>query len=185
MEIFVVSNINKREAEKERKTKVMMCLSPLSRSSSSSSSYEKGDVMNSSDINQSVSKQSSTNQNENVLCMPVSRIPPRAPTARFSVSDSVAFFVAMFLFYESRYWVDYSFVTNKKNKQTLFACVCVLVERRFRILQITKIYAESVCVNKRALERVRVRRNCDDVSSEKFGFFFLSEITQPKKRHKK
>ena len=133
--------------------------------------------MNSSDINQSVSKQSSTNQNENVLCMPVSRIPPRAPTARFSVSDSVAFFVAMFLFYESRYWVDYSFVTNKKNKQTLFACVCVLVERRFRILQITKIYAESVCVNKRALERVRVRRNCDDVSSEKFGFFFLSEIT--------
>ena len=62
--------------------------------------------MNSSDINQSVSKQSSTNQNENenVLCMPVSRIPPRAPTARFSVSDSVAFFVAMFLFYESRYW---------------------------------------------------------------------------------
>ena len=68
------------------------------------SSYEKGDVMNSSDINQSVSKQSSTNQNENVLCMPVSRIPPRAPTARFSVSDSVAFFVAMFLFYESRYW---------------------------------------------------------------------------------
>jgi hypothetical protein len=73
--------------------------------------------------------------------------------------------------------VDYSFVTNKKNKQTLFACVCVLVERRFRILQISKIYAESVCVNKRALERVRVRRNCDDVSSEKFGFFFLSEIT--------
>lgn len=72
--------------------------------------------------------------------------------------------------------MDYSFVTNKKNKQTLFACVCVLVERRFRILQITKIYAESVCVNKRALERVRVRR-CDDVSSEKFGFFFLSEIT--------
>lgn len=63
--------------------------------------------------------------------------------------------------------------------------MCVLVERRFRILQITKIYAESVCVNKRALERVRVRRNCDDVSSEKFGFFFLSEITQPKKRHKK
>ena len=62
--------------------------------------------MNSSDINQSVSKQSSTNQNENenVLCMPVSRIPPAAPTARFSVSDSVAFFVAMFLFYESRYW---------------------------------------------------------------------------------
>lgn len=50
--------------------------------------------------------------------------------------------------------MDYSFVTNKKNKQTLFACVCVLVERRFRILQITKIYAESVCVNKRALERV-------------------------------
>ena len=73
--------------------------------------------------------------------------------------------------------MDYSFVTNKKNKQTLFACVCVLVERRFRILQITKIYAQSVCVNKRALERVRVRRNCDDVSSEKFGFFFLSEIT--------
>jgi hypothetical protein len=34
-----------------------------------------------------------------------------------------------------------------------------------------------VFVNKRALERVRVRRNCDDVSSEKFGFFFLSEIT--------
>ena len=70
--------------------------------------------------------------------------------------------------------MDYSFVTNKKNKQTLFACVCVLVERRFRILQITKIYAESVCVNKRALARVRVRRNCDDVSSEKFllfGFF--------------
>ena len=82
--------------------------------------------------------------------------------------------------------MDYSFVTNKKNKQTLFACVCVLVERRFRILQITKIYAEkSVFVIKRALERVRVRRNCDDVSSEKFGFFFLSEITQPKKRHKK
>jgi hypothetical protein len=68
--------------------------------------------------------------------------------------------------------VDYSFVTNKKNKQTLFACVCVLVERRFRILQITKIYAESVFVNKRALERVRVRRDCDDVSNEKFGFFF-------------
>ena len=43
-----------------------------------------------------------------------------------------------------------------------------------------RIYAESVCVNKRALERVRVRRNCDDVSSEKFGFFFLSEITQQK-----
>ena len=65
--------------------------------------------------------------------------------------------------------------------------MCVLVERRFRILQITKIYAESVCVNKRALERVRVRRNCDDVSSEKFGFFFLSEITQqkPTQRHKK
>ena len=81
--------------------------------------------------------------------------------------------------------MDYSFVTNKKNKQTLFACVCVLVERRFRILQITKIYAESVCVNKRALERVRVRRNCDDVSSEKFGFFFLSEITQPKKTPQK
>ena len=53
--------------------------------------------------------------------------------------------------------------------------MCVLVERRFRILQITKIYAECVCVNKRALERVRVRRNCDDVSSEKFGFFFLIE----------
>ena len=77
--------------------------------------------------------------------------------------------------------MDYSFVTNKKNKQTLFACVCVLVERRFRILQITKIYAESVFVNKRALERVRVRRNCDDVSSEKFGFFFLIiEITNNK-----
>lgn len=60
--------------------------------------------------------------------------------------------------------MDYSFVTNKKNKQTLFACVCVLVERRFRILQITKIYAESVFVNKRALERVRVRRDCDDVA---------------------
>ena len=70
--------------------------------------------------------------------------------------------------------MDYSFVTNKKNKQTLFACVCVLVERRFRILQITKIYAESVFVNKRALERVRVRRDCDDVSNEKFGFFLIS-----------
>ena len=49
--------------------------------------------------------------------------------------------------------------------------MCVLVERRFRILQTTKIYAESVFVNKRALERVRVRRDCDDVSNEKFGFF--------------
>jgi chromatin remodeling complex protein RSC6 len=78
--------------------------------------------------------------------------------------------------------VDYSFVTNKKNKQTLFACVCVLVERRFRILQITKIYAESVFVNKRALERVRVRRDCDDVSNEKFGFFFISHRNQKQKQ---
>ena len=86
--------------------------------------------------------------------------------------------------------MDYSFVTNKKNKQTLFACVCVLVERRFRILQITKIYAESVCVNKRALERVRVRRNCDDVSSEKFLLFdffsfLFSQQKQPCNAHKK
>jgi hypothetical protein len=78
--------------------------------------------------------------------------------------------------------VDYSFVTNKKNKQTLFACVCVLVERRFRILQITKIYAESVFVNKRALERVRVRRDCDDVSNEEFGFFFISHRNQKQKQ---
>ena len=78
--------------------------------------------------------------------------------------------------------MDYSFVTNKKNKQTLFACVCVLVERRFRILQITKIYAESVFVNKRALERVRVRRDCDDVSNEKFGFFFLKNRNQKQKQ---
>ena len=79
--------------------------------------------------------------------------------------------------------MDYSFVTNKKNKQTLFACVCVLVERRFRILQITKIYAEkSVFVIKRALERVRVRRDCDDVSNEKFGFFFISHRNQKQKQ---
>ena len=78
--------------------------------------------------------------------------------------------------------MDYSFVTNKKNKQTLFACACVLVERRFRILQITKIYAESVFVNKRALERVRVRRDCDDVSNEKFGFFFISHRNQKQKQ---
>ena len=78
--------------------------------------------------------------------------------------------------------MDYSFVTNKKNKQTLFACVCVLVERRFRILQTTKIYAESVFVNKRALERVRVRRDCDDVSNEKFGFFFLKNRNQKQKQ---
>lgn len=78
--------------------------------------------------------------------------------------------------------MDYSFVTNKKNKQTLFACVCVLVERRFRILQITKIYAESVFVNKRALERVRVRRDCDDVSNEKFGFFLISHRNQKQKQ---
>lgn len=78
--------------------------------------------------------------------------------------------------------MDYSFVTNKKNKQTLFACVCVLVERRFRILQITKIYAESVFVNKRALERVRVRRDCDDVPNEKFGFFLISHRNQKQKQ---
>ena len=61
--------------------------------------------------------------------------------------------------------------------------MCVLVERRFRILQITKIYAESVCVNKRALERAWVRRNCDDVSSEKFllfGFSFFSFLFSQK-----
>ena len=80
--------------------------------------------------------------------------------------------------------MDYSFVTNKKNKQTLFACVCVLVERRFRILQITKIYPESVFVNKRALERVRVRRDCDDVSRMRnlVSFFSSSKSktkTQP------
>ena len=80
--------------------------------------------------------------------------------------------------------MDYSFVTNKKNKQTLFACVCVLVERRFRILQITKIYAESVFVNKRALERVRVRRDCDDVARMRnlVSFFSSSKSktkTQP------
>ena len=79
--------------------------------------------------------------------------------------------------------MDYSFVTNKKNKQTLFACVCVLVERRFRILQITKIYAEkSVFVIKRALERVRVRRDCDDVSNEKFGFFLISPHRNQKQK---
>tara|TARA_B100000497_G_C7451988_1_gene280102 strand:- start:74 stop:511 length:438 start_codon:yes stop_codon:yes gene_type:complete len=79
--------------------------------------------------------------------------------------------------------VDYSFVTNKKNKQTLFACVCVLVERRFRILQITKIYAEkNVFVIKRALERVRVRRDCDDVSNEKFGFFLISPHRNQKQK---
>jgi len=84
--------------------------------------------------------------------------------------------------------VDYSFVTNKKNKQTLFACVCVLVERRFRILQITKIYAESVFVNKRALERVRVRRDCDDVSRMRNLVSFFSKIEIKNKnnqRHKK
>ena len=88
--------------------------------------------------------------------------------------------------------MDYSFVTNKKNKQTLFACACVLVERRFRILQITKIYAVCVCVcvSKRALERVRVRRNCDDVSSEKFLLFdffsfLFSQQKQPCNAHKK
>ena len=72
--------------------------------------------------------------------------------------------------------MDYSFLTNKKNKQTLFACVCVLVERRFRILQITKIYAESVFVNKRALERVRVRRDCDDVARMRNLVSFFSKI---------
>ena len=84
--------------------------------------------------------------------------------------------------------MDYSFVTNKKNKQTLFACVCVLVERRFRILQITKIYAESVFVNKRALERVRVRRDCDDVSRMRNLVSFFSKIEIKNKnnqRHKK
>ena len=110
---------------------MMMCL-PLSHSSSSSSSssssYEKGDVMNSSDINQSVSKQSSTNQNENVLCMPVSRIPPRAPTARFSVSDSVAFFVAMFLFY-ARVDIGGLLFCNKQEKQTNSFCLRVRFSR--------------------------------------------------------
>ena len=84
--------------------------------------------------------------------------------------------------------MDYSFVTNKKNKQTLFACVCVLVERRFRILQTTKIYAESVFVNKRALERVRVRRDCDDVARMRnlVSFFSSSKSkTKTNQRHKK
>ena len=61
--------------------------------------------------------------------------------------------------------------------------MCVLVERRFRILQITKIYAEkSVFVIKRALERVRVRRDCDDVSNEKFGFFLISPHRNQKQK---
>jgi len=66
--------------------------------------------------------------------------------------------------------------------------VCVLVERRFRILQITKIYAESVFVNKRALERVRVRRDCDDVSRMRNLVSFFSKIEIKNKnnqRHKK
>jgi len=78
--------------------------------------------------------------------------------------------------------VDYSFVTNKKNKQTLFACVCVLVERRFRILQTTKIYAESVFVNKRALERVRVRRDCDDVARMRNLVSFCHHRNQKQKQ---
>ena len=62
--------------------------------------------------------------------------------------------------------------------------MCVLVERRFRILQITKIYAEkSVFVIKRALERGRVRRDCDDVSNEKFGFFLISPHRNQKQKH--
>ena len=83
--------------------------------------------------------------------------------------------------------MDYSFVTNKKNKQTLFACVCVLVERRFRILQTTKIYAESVFVNKRALERVRVRRDCDVARMRNLVSFFSSSKSKTKtnQRHKK
>ena len=149
--------------------------------------------MNSSDINQSVSKQSSTNQNENVLCMPVSRIPPRAPTARFSVSDSVAFFVAMFLFY-ARVDIGGLLFCNKQEKQTNSFCLCVRFGRAsisdFANYKDICSVCVCVCVSKRALERVRVRRNCDDVSSEKFLLFdffsfLFSQQKQPCNAHKK
>lgn len=91
--------------------------------------------------------------------MPVSRIPPAAPTARFSVSESVAFFVAI---------LDMCFFgLLSSNKLPRLRCVSVSA------LQITKIYVEkerkraflrlSGCEysdsSKRTCDSVRVRRN--------------------------
>ena len=170
---------------------MMMCLSPLSRSSSSSSSYEKGVVMmnantRATSISQSVNNHPpiKTKTKTYSVCQfrgyhrGHRRRDSPCPTASLSSSPC---------FCSTRVDIGGLLFRNKQEKQTNSFCLRVRFSRASisDFANYKDICRECVCVNKRALERVRVRRNCDDVSSEKFGFFFLSEITQPKKRHKK
>ena len=115
--------------------------------------------------------------------MPVSRIPPAAPTARFSMSESVAFFVAIL----DMCFLDYSFFSNKLPRLRF-------VWASISALQITKIYMEKE--RKRAFLRVSgckcsdsPRRTCDAVWVRRNNlwevyccFFLLWLFRRPKRQ---